>query len=446
MSQHVKPKLIIEWSPANVLAFSPGSGKVNQGETVAAAAKGFSGGDVLVALSRRASFVRTTRVPNASHDDVSHILRMQIGGLFPVSGDELAYDFQLTDDVTGDGRLAMVAAVQAEQLRQLHEECKAAGLKVSAVVPSAIGSVELMRTMGVREAAVVQVDEQGASIDVVSQGVLKYSRWTAATKDVLGEVRRTFAAAGIESLPILAASGSNLEADYHSSQSTLLALSNIDLAKPPLNIELGEVVAHREATAKRNSFVLSGAVLAMGIMAAGYIGFNRYSITNQVNAAVAKKTKDVTDFNTHADRSTSELNAKIAQFQVVDRGFAPPQRFYEIMAILTSDAPTGVWLTGISMERGRPFTVRGTAMNADQISDFTKTLANEERFRNVVLQFSSNSEIDNRPVVQFSITGFPNGNLPLVDTPSSGSVAPSTPPQSSSTTTTTTTGSTGGVS
>ena len=413
------PKLIIEWSPGHVLAYQPGNGSVKLGETVAIATDGLPTSNVLVAISRRTSFVRTTRVPNASYDDVGLILRNQLGNLFPLSGNDLAYDFQLTDDITAEGRLALVAAIPAESLRQLQEECREAGLKIGATVPAALGSVELMNSIGLKDSAVVQVDEQGASIDVVTHGVLRYSRWTSATRDVPAEVRRTFAAAGIEQLPVLAAGGSSLPADHHSSKSTLVGLAQIDLAKPPLNIELGETRALRAAKANAATMRSAAAVLVAGIAIAVFFGFDRYDAIKKTKVAVDSQAVVATKAKQIADKAKSDVAAQTAELAVVNRGFQPAQRFWEVLAIITQKAPIGVWLTGVSMERGKPFVIRGTAMTNGLISAYSQELAGrEDRFRNVKLLYSTNTSIENRPVVLFSITGFPTGNLPLVDPPS----------------------------
>lgn len=430
----VQPKLIIEWSPGHVVAFAPGTGQVRTGENVAAATNGMPTSGVLVATSRRSSFVRTTRVPNAGHDEVALILRNQLGGLFPLSGNDLAYDFQMTDDVNAEGRLALVAAIPAEALRQLQEECKAAGVSISATVPAALGAVALMQSVGLKDAAVVQVDDGGASIDVVTHGVLRYSRWTAATRDVPGEVRRTFAAAGIEPVNVLAAGGSPLPADHNSSKSTLTGLAQIDISKPPLNIELGETRALRAAKAEAATMRSAAAVLIAGIAIAGYVAYSRYNEIADVDAKVAKQKSAAATAKKFADKAKSDSTGQAARLATVNRGFAPAQRFYQMLSVITDDAPTGTWLTAVSLERGKPFVIRGTAMTNDLIAAYAQRLASEERFRAVKLQYSTNTMIDNRPVVLFSITGFPNGNLPLVDPAKSGTTS------AASTTTTTTTG------
>jgi len=421
VSQLTRPKLIVEWSPGSVLAYQTGTAATRSGATVAAATSGLTTSDVLVALSRRNSFLRTTRVPNASHDDVAIIVEHQLGSLFPISSEGLAFDFFLTDDVTAEGRLALVAAVQADQLRQLNEECRDAGIKVGVVVPAALGSVELMRTMGIRDAAVVQVDDHGASIDVVTGGVLRYSRWTAATRDVPGEVRRTFAAAAIEPVPILATGGSTIPAEYTKSESTLLSLTHIDLAKPPLNIELAEVRESRTNQAKANAIRASALVLVAGLASAIFFGVDRYGEIKDVKDKVAKQQKALAGDKQYEDKVKVKGSSALAEFNTVSRGFAPAQRFWEVLAVITHDVPDGVWLTGISMERGKPFTIRGTALNSDLTAVYSKRLTVEDRFRDVKLQYSNDAAIDNRPVVEFSIVGFPIGNLPLVDAPNSSS-------------------------
>jgi Tfp pilus assembly protein PilN len=99
----------------------------------------------------------------------------------------------------------------------------------------------------------------------------------------------------------------------------------------------------------------------------------------------------------------------------IDRGFHPAQTVTDMMATATNVAPQGVWLTGLAVERGKTLTLRGTATNGDGVTNYQRSLVDEERFRDVKLVVVNNTEIENTPVVQFSFSAFPVGNLPLTD-------------------------------
>ncbi len=85
------------------------------------------------------------------------------------------------------------------------------------------------------------------------------------------------------------------------------------------------------------------------------------------------------------------------------------------MTLVANQAPADLWLTGVTAERGKSVLVRGTATRSEAVAVFLDRLAKTGRLRDVRLVFSSNAVIDQAPVVQFSISAFPVGNLPLVE-------------------------------
>ena len=48
--------------------------------------------------------------------------------------------------------------------------------------------------------------------------------------------------------------------------------------------------------------------------------------------------------------------------------------------------------------------------------NYNKELTKQKRLRDVRLLFANSGDIDGSPVVQFSVSAFPVGNLPIVET------------------------------
>ena len=435
MSQPNHPHLIIEWAPGNVTAYDVVSGQTKTGTTIANAVAGLPTSNVLVAVSRRISFIRSLRVPNASRADIAMIIRNQLGSLFPLPPIDLAFDFEMSEDITPEGRLVVVAALAASHLKILESEANAAHVKVRAVVPAPYGSVEVAKERGMKDAAILQDVADGLTIDIVAEGVLRYSRSTLLRDDVSGEVARTFAASNLPMSRTIAAGNSDVIADARTSKGTLASLASIDLVHPPMNLELAERKAAREAAAKASRLRMASLALFAAVCIVGYFGYDRYEAKQQVDkAALATKTAQQA---TKIKQTTAEK--ELAKWQpgadAIKRAFSPAQGFDEIMTVLTTEVPDGIWLSGFTIERGKVIILRGTALSSDAVSAYTHRLSLNERLRNVTFSYAQNAEIEQKPVVQFALTCFPVGNLPLVD---------ATKPKSStsSTTTTTTTGGT----
>ena len=67
------------------------------------------------------------------------------------------------------------------------------------------------------------------------------------------------------------------------------------------------------------------------------------------------------------------------------------------------------------MERGKHIQIRGTAKTSETVAEYIRALQAEPRFRDVRLVFANNAAIETNQVVQFSVSAFPVGNLPLIE-------------------------------
>jgi hypothetical protein len=421
------PEAVIEWSPRGVAVLDPTSRTVRRFDTPQQAAGLIGAQTVLVAVSRRAMFVRTMRVPNASQSEIETIVKLKLPDLFPLPPTDLAYVVDTTSDVTAEGRLAIVVAMSATELRRLHEDLKQAGFRVQQVVPIAYGSLVLASTLGLDSCAVVSRDEAGVGIDILQEGTLRYARVAPLNSSVASEVCRTYSVVGIPCGDIVASEGMLVdEADVVSAISPLEALSGAWPSHVP-HIELPEVVIRRSQQLHARSLRLSLFMLAAGIVLAAYAYMdyaNRRTVADiakaDITASVSKLQKIKDDVDVRAAASATISSS-------LKRGFEPAQTMSEVMILATNSAPADVWLNGITLERGKQLLIRGTAKNAAAISAYVDSLnaqtgkvvgavgSTAPRLRDVKLSTMSSGKIDETEVLQFGISAFPVGNLPLID-------------------------------
>ena len=408
--------LVIEWSPRGVTTFDGATRTSRQFDTIQAAASSLGSKVAIVAVSRRMIFVRATRVPNAAIADVRLVLSMRLGDLFPLPSSDLAYDFILTDNVDSEGRMAIVTAMSAQDLRSMHEEFRAAGIKIAQVLPVAMGSVLLADSVGRTSGAVVTRDNDGIGIDIVDGHNLRYSRVSTNISNPAAEVCRTYTVAGLPCGDMIAAGGFTFtDADINTKGTSLEAFLTSSKDIPSINIELPEVVALR-AKKIRDQRQRMALVMMLGALAICGVAFTGYSSKIAVaNAADETTQKDLKTLDARKKATDAKASSLTDAQTALDIAFKYGQHFSDLATVVANDVPSGVWLGGLSVERGKRMVLRGVAFNNGQVKDFVDKLSSEPRLRNVRLEFANDGSIDLKPVVQFSISAFPVGNVPLVD-------------------------------
>src|ERR1700744_733918 len=95
---------VFEWSASRVTLYDPVARQYHSGANIAEVAPRISTGQaVVVALSRRSSFLRTIRVPDVPKAQVAQVLQIQLPGQLPIPAQDIAFDFRLTNSVTEEG-------------------------------------------------------------------------------------------------------------------------------------------------------------------------------------------------------------------------------------------------------------------------------------------------------------------------------------------------------
>lgn len=415
---------VVEWSPGEVVSFDASTKQFHRAASFSELASKIGNGPIIAAVSRRSSFIKALRVPNASASEVNMILQTQMATMFPVPLHELAYSFRLSDDVNGEGRLAIVAAMRESELIRLQTEAREAGLRVERVIPSAFGAMLLAESLGHKDAAVAQETSEGLAIDLLAGGELRYSRVAPmpANRDLIeSEITRSFQAVGLESASTIAAGGFPFaEAAQKTNTTTLESLVTPNLDRLGINLETQDTVEKREKAKQSNRTRLAVLLCASAALLALLVFVERSDKAEEVRRSGARWNKALTDLRNDAKKLEADISKLDATADTLNRALAPAQLPGDVYTVISNHAPKGLWLTGTTYERGKLMYIRGTSSTSDAVSAYLQTLTTEPRLRDVKLVFATNGEIEKTPVVQFSIQAFPVGNLPLVDAQKKG--------------------------
>lgn len=427
MSQHATR--VVEWSPSGVRVFDRATGRMRSFPTATAAASEIGSGPIVLAVSRRSSFYRTIPLPNASRGDLKRLLEVQAGTVFPLPLAELAFDFQTTDEVGPEGRTTQLVAMAGDELRTAIDEMKKAGLNVERVVPTALGSALLATAAGFPDAVIVEATPEGLAFDAVSGGILRATRVAMADASIEEEARRTAAVAGLSEPVVLLApnlpsstptNGATTNGDAKAAlprldQTPLAALVG-DLAhQVALDLEPREVQAQREAKERSKRSRLAALLALAAICLATLVYFDRADAQALVSKERSKMQSSLARLSSVQKAVEADVLRETKNLQALDQAFAPAQPLSDVVALIVNQAPADLWLTGITVERGKSVLIRGTATRSEAVATFLDRLAKTGRLRDVRLVFSNNANIDQAPVVQFSISAFPIGNLPLAE-------------------------------
>jgi hypothetical protein len=418
------PTKIIEWSPNDAIAYDSITGQFTRAANLVDLAQISGSGPVVAAVSRRSTFVKAVRVPNAGAAEIDLILRTQMATMFPVPLHELAYSFRLVEDVNEEGRLAIVAAMRESDLLTLLADAKSAGYRVLRVVPSAMGSVALAESMNVPNVAVVQETAEGLAIDLIAGGTLRYSRVAPmpANPDLIeSEVTRSFQAVGLPCSPTLAAGGFPFaEAELKSQTPTLKALIEYPLDKLGISLETNAARERRENARQANRVRLAALLCAAAGLMALLVFLERADKAEEVRIANAKWQLNLTKLRNESKKLEADVSKVRDTAASLKRAFQPAQTASDVLTVVANKAPRDLWLTGITFERGKLMYIRGTAATSAAVTEYLQQLSALDRLRDTKLVFANNGEIEKTPIVQFAIQAFPVGNLPLVETKKKG--------------------------
>lgn len=363
----------------------------------------------IVGIGRSQVFLRSARLPKAAQEDLQRILSVQLDQYFPLPADQLSFDFVQTADQTSEGCLTVVAAMRADDLRNLRAALKQAGLRATRIVPISLAAPAVVSRAGLTDAIVVEREAAGLALDVVQNGIVRSSRVTSASANAAGEVQRTAASARAPEIAAIAVGSVELPGAKPGLDTTLSQLHTA----PPFYFELAEDRLHaaKKRADARNR--MAGLLLTTALLLFAVVWSGRQDQATKAGRAQGAITRQMTVTQSIVNTESTNAAKLIAVDAALDRAYKPAQPLSDIAALVTDALPPGAWLTGLTLERGKPLDIRGATKNADDVAKFVDNLGASSRFRDVKLVFANSALIGKIPVVQFSVSATAVGNLPL---------------------------------
>jgi Tfp pilus assembly protein PilN len=404
------PPIHVSWTPGSVEVVNAATGARASAVALTDLRAFWNGNkNVLVGVGRSLVFLKTARLPKAAPDDLRRILGIQMAQLFPLPPDQLSFDFLQTNDHNGDGYLTLIGAIRSEDLRQLKQELRDAGIQAERILPLSLAAPAAAASAGAHNAIVAAPDPGGLGLDVVQGGIIRFSRLASLDSDVAVEAQRTMAAAQSGALPLVAAGNLTLPSGLTSSSDLLTLLDQA----PPFAFELAEERNLEEKTrlAKRMRMATMITVLALLLCLVPFL--NRSDDIRAVqrsNASWSRQSKRITAVK---DAELDKAQTAIHIQTILKSAFEPAQSMSDVVAYISDQLPAGAWLTGVGVERGKAIQLRGMAKTSGDVTQFVNALGASARFRDVKLVFASTGTIGTVPVVQFNITAVGVGNLPM---------------------------------
>lgn len=407
MSRKSNPTIHVEWSHQKVTAVDVASGKVITRDTLLELSSTLGKSrEVLVGVSRNLVFLKAVRLPKAAPEDLRKILEVQVGQIFPLPANQLTFDFYQTTDQSSDGMLTVVAAIRTEDLLQLKSQLQSVGWRAARILPVALGSSVAAREA---DALVLEKTANGLALDVIQAGVLRLSRLVASESDALCEAQRTLIAARIGSLPFVTVGDVSLANAKPLSQSPLAVLHEA----LPLHFELAEDRFQQERKQSASRTRIAGLMFIASLLAAVYVWADISDARAAQQKNEAKWTKQTAKLRKDRDAKLKVGAKNSAMATIIGAGFDTRQPLTDVSSAISDSLPEGAWLTGLTLERGKPVQMRGTAKTQADVTHFVDSLSTSNRFREVKLVFANTGKIEDIFVVQFSVTAVATGNLPM---------------------------------
>jgi len=408
---------IIEWSPESCLYLDPSTHRVHSVTTPVEALNALGRPKkIVLALGRRQIFVKTLRLPDVSEEEAKNLLRFRLEELFPLPAHEIAYDLSFTNDRNSEGRLAIVFAAKSETVRQTSALFAHAGAKVEQVIPASLGAsfiAEIEPTT-----VLVASSSDGTSFDVVDHGAILYSRVSAhvtSQVEIENEVARAMASADVDQARTLVHTALRELVSPSTSLSDQHPLEILSHRYPNINLRLPEDVAKELNKAVMGRRQLAVLLLCAMFCVGALAWWDRDDAERKVAKERAETTRVVNRLKDKQSLTTTQLSKYETESTMVNDGLEPRQTLSDVVTVAVNSVPEGLWLTGMTLERGKDMTLRGTAKSNTLVAAMVDALSASSRLREVELVFSNNNAIGEIPVVQFSIKAHVVGNMPLLD-------------------------------
>lgn len=401
-----RPQLVIEWDRDWVRVRFVESGQRREATSLAGV-EGVGGKTALVVLSRRLILHRAMPLPDATRADTLIVLKQKLGDVFPIPVSELAFDYIPTTRKGEEGRICDVFATRTSDIKALLDSCEALGITVQQIVPAEAFAIKVAQDQGLTSGILAERFGDLVSLDGFRDGELVSSK-VVGLDHLDSEITRLKAMTGEKVL----ASGIDLGGSEQKLGTSVVS-SDIPLL---IDLEPEEYRTKKAEAARKKNHRQAYIVFAGGLCVALLVG-NAIIERNEKRAKGEEGAKKLLKMSkmvlTAKQGELTKISPKAKQLRL---GFEPAQKTSDITKVASMLVPKGAWLTGLTLERGKLLQLRGSAKSSEAVAQYVGELTKQSRFRDVRLVFANAGEIEGQKIVQFSITAFPVGNLPLLET------------------------------
>jgi len=403
-----RPNLIIEWDREWTRVHFVDSSQTKEGVSLGSI-EGVGGKNAVVVLSRRLVMHRSMVLPDAPRNDTLVVLKQKLGDVFPIQVSELAFDFLPSAIRSSEGRLNDVFAAKTADIRELLNVCDELGITIQQIVPAQAYALRVAQEQGLVSGIIAERFGDLVNLDGFHEGSLAVSK-TVSLDRLDDEVARVTAVSGSKIL----AQGVEFKGTEQKLGGFLVSLAGT--ASIPMDLEPDEYrrekIEKKRKTSHRQAYVLFAGGFCVAAMVA-----NDLILKQQDFAKTEKREKNLTKLvKVGLDSKTSELGKVGPKAKQLKLAFMPAQKISDVTKVATMLIPKGVWLTSLNLERGKLLQLRGSAKTSESVANYVSALSKQSRFRDVRLVFANAGEVEGEKIVQFNITAFPVGNLPIIQT------------------------------
>lgn len=394
---------VLEWSGGAVRAFDPVRHQTFLAESIEDAITTLGNPKTVgLAIGRRSSLVRQLVLPDVGAEQAQAIVRVQLDQLFPVSSAELTSDFAFTNRQNGTGKKVVVSAMRTELLKQAKDELARLGVQTAWIAPVSAASGGMALEHGLDSAVIIDDSVDGTGIDIVQNGDVYYSRSAPGglgEHELEMEVQRTLASAKVPPSTLV-------RADQNGSLATLAR------HRPAVNLELWEDVSKRRAQAVKSRRTLASLLVMVFIVCCAMVYFDFEDAAKRVKKNTDSGARQIKTLTTNKGLLDGRLHLVKNAADTLESSAHPKQPVSDIVSVVAGHCPADLWLTGLTVERGRNVQIRGDAKSSAAVYEFMQALTSDPRFRDVRLVFANDGKIGETPIVLFAATGHVVGNYP----------------------------------
>ncbi len=388
---------------------------------------GVTGKDVVVSLPRRMVTLRPVRLPYAPPEELRGMLAFEAQQyvLYPL--EEVVLGYHLEPEAEADGMTTvLLAAARRMLVEQVMAAFKLAGLRLTLLTVSSLALAELIRD-NVEPVALVSVERTEIDVVVTAGSRVVFTRASsvadAADDSLAREIARSISASRTElresaiattflvgdavtgNPKLLSALGDILEAPvsiynrqpmssqdadalkYASATGLALQTQGRNIARVNL---IPEEPAELTARRQRSRNLTLGAVAAVAILIVGGMQVQSYL------ASSAKQHQEQVDANRNWNELKPRLKQRVDQdakiaalYDIVNTGLDRAHPIVSILEGISGAMPDAkkIWLTDLTLQRGKTLTIRGSAMSAELATRLVQSLRASPVFSHVRLTF-----------------------------------------------------------